>query len=143
MLAPRSKDAPSGKGMACFAGSATSSCAVPSARFRAASHSQTRSPTRAGSTSPTATTVPAPSWLGTTSGKAERLSGTAAPAHFPVGRVHSRDRVRAEHLAGCGDGLRPLDQRQHIGVAGLAVDDRSHASATLGRIVMNITASSG
>ena len=48
MLAPRSKDAPSNRGTAFEAGRATKPCALPFARCRAASQSQTRSPTRLG-----------------------------------------------------------------------------------------------
>jgi hypothetical protein len=78
-LAPSSNDAASGKGTARSSGIATSSWAVPSARCHAASRNQTRCPTLASSTpSPTATIVPAPSWLGTTSG-----NGVASPGRFP------------------------------------------------------------
>ena len=76
MLAPRSNDAPSDRGTACEAGRATTSCALPFARCRAASQSQTRFPTRLGSTSaPTATIVPAPSMFGTISGNARGRPG--------------------------------------------------------------------
>ena len=68
-LAPTSNDVPAGRVTAWSEAMATSSWAVPSDRRQAASHSHTRSPTRLDSTpGPTATIVPAPSWLGTVSG---------------------------------------------------------------------------
>ena len=105
MLAPRSKDAPSGSGTACFAGSATSSCAVPSARFRAASHSQTRSPTRAASTPvPIATIVPAPSWFGTTSGKASGCPGPPPRRTFQSVGFTPETAIRTSTSPGAGTG---------------------------------------
>ncbi len=64
--APSSKEAPSGSGIACSAGTIVYSAAVPQPRWRAAISTQTRSPTRLGlMPGPTASIVPAPSWLGT------------------------------------------------------------------------------
>ena len=64
--APSSNEAPSGSATACRAGSTVHSAAVPQQLPTAASHSQTRSPIRAGSTpAPTASITPAPSWCGT------------------------------------------------------------------------------
>ena len=57
--APRSNDAPSGSGTTCAARCTVYSAAVPWARSRWASTSQTRSPTASPSTpSPTASTTP-------------------------------------------------------------------------------------
>ena len=64
-LAPSSKEALSGRGTAWRPGTTVHSAAVPHRRPAAASQSQTRWPTRAGSTpSPTASITPAPSWCG-------------------------------------------------------------------------------
>ncbi len=68
-LAPTSKEVPAGRATAWSSAMAISSWAVPSDRCQAASHSHTRSPIRPAATpGPTATIVPAPSWLGTVSG---------------------------------------------------------------------------
>ena len=65
-LAPRSSEASPGSGTARSAGSTVYCAAVPQGHCQAAKYTHTRSPTRAGSTpSPTASTVPAPSWFGT------------------------------------------------------------------------------
>jgi hypothetical protein len=82
MLAPSSKDALSGNGTACRAGSTTYSCAVPSGRCQAASQSHTRWPTVSATSGPTASTTPAPSWLGTISPSG---SGVARRAFQSVG----------------------------------------------------------
>jgi hypothetical protein len=64
--APSSKEAPSGRRTARWAGTTLYSAAVPHWRSRAAMSSHTRSPTRSAATpSPTASITPAPSWLGT------------------------------------------------------------------------------
>jgi hypothetical protein len=69
MLAPSSNDASSGSGTAYFAGTTTCSCAVPPGRPYPTSHSQTSCPASSSVTpSPRASTVPAPSLCGTTSG---------------------------------------------------------------------------
>ena len=63
--APSSNDAPSGSSTACRSGTTVHSAAVPHRRPAAASNSQTRWPTRPGSTpGPTASMTPAPSWCG-------------------------------------------------------------------------------
>ena len=63
--APSSNDVPPGSGTAWREGTTVYSAAVPHRLRCAASHTHTRSPTRAGSTSaPTASIAPAPSWCG-------------------------------------------------------------------------------
>jgi hypothetical protein len=63
--APSSSDGSAPSSTVCRAGTTVYSAAVPNGRCQAASQIQTRSPTSTGSTPwPTASTVPAPSWLG-------------------------------------------------------------------------------
>ena len=74
MLAPSSKSAPPGSGKTRPAGTTVYSWAVPLAgRPSPASVTQTRSPASMPSTpGPTASTIPAPSWLGTVGSAGER-----------------------------------------------------------------------
>ena len=86
------------------------SCAVPSARCHAASQSQTRSPTRPSATpSPTASIVPAPSWLGTSSETEARHP--RVPRGAPSSRgIHARDVQLDLHSPGPGSGQGSLDE---------------------------------
>ncbi|ACZ21182.1 hypothetical protein Sked_12400 [Sanguibacter keddieii DSM 10542] len=78
MLAATSRSMPSGTGTTRSTGSTVSSWAVPVGRRCAARYSHTRSPTASPVTpSPRASTTPAPSWFGTTSGKARSPSARA------------------------------------------------------------------
>ena len=75
---------------------------------------------------PTASIVPGAVLVRDDLGEGERLARTAAPARLPVGRVHARDRDANQHLARARRGVGSFDELQHVGLAGLGVDDRSH-----------------
>ena len=93
----------------------------------AASHTHTRRPTRAESTpAPTASTSPAPSWLGTWGGSTA-APGAAAATGLPVGRVHPGAMEPDPHLPRPGLGDRCLHQGQDVGIAGQGVLDCAHA----------------
>jgi len=74
--APTSYEAEWGRGTACSDGTTVYSAAVPVVRPRAAWNTHTLWPTRVGSTpSPTASTTPAPSWLGVCAGPTIGIAG--------------------------------------------------------------------
>ncbi len=105
----------------------TSSCAVPSARCHAASQSQTRSPTRLVATpSPPASIVPAPSWLGTSSGNGSSAPGASPAARLPVGGIHARDLHLDPHLTSSRFAHRSLDETEDLWSTGLGIHNRSH-----------------
>ena len=107
--APTSNDTPSGNGTACCAGNTVYSAAVPPARPRCASYTQTRSPTRAGSTpAPTRSITPAPSWCGTIRGNAIGCDGPPPRPLVSEGfTALACTRTRTCPGAGCGSGSSP------------------------------------
>jgi hypothetical protein len=110
--APSSNEGPAPSSTTCRAGTTVYSAAVPCGRCQAASQTHTRSPTSTGSTpSPTASTVPEPSWSGTwPSGP-----GALGAPGLPVGRVDAGEGQPHPHLARAGLGVGALDQLQDVG----------------------------